>query len=685
MRQHQLLTLTDVARLAQVRRPVVSMWRKRPSPTGHPFPAAASMRGSQELFEANDIARWLTDTGRGNNPHAALDAAAHGLSTMDAPLAMTALVAIQALTGRPLSTLSADDILDIADELDPDDTYLYSEIEALGGRLSELAAVASELIDGAFSPGDAMETIVRVATPQFLGLSHSRLAPEAVALVAGTAVELARRMGEGRDIAPNFLDASAGGSDIPLAIMHTLGETSPGRFGLAPTPHKPDGGQGTALTRLAERRLKVQLKTLGNHELLAPGSAQTPLVRVAQYPAPGRPSPTPRDVLTDLEEFVQSLGAWDSAVVLAPAEVLTDELRGPGEKARSQILRTGRIRASVRLNPGLMPASPRRTMALWVLGPAHANVPIGDRWTMVADLSATPLDTASRQDLISDLSASLGNRREISAHAFRFARLVPTSKLLAIGSAAAATSHRSSAIQTAGAQSTTTDFVVRLESALDALQTSPAPSSGPAITVGATSESGPVPPHHQTLGTLLHTGQLSYIPGTRLHEEHLGPEGIPVWDAARVEAASIPRTFHRINALVLAADYPQSRLTEPGDVVFLTGPRPRAVVDHEGSAVVRYPARILRKQSDHPPVVPGVIAADINSSAGGPWRQWPVRSLTPETASGLGEVLAHTGRMRDELLERLAMVDELSALLIDGAAAGVVTTVEEPPTMEGRP
>ncbi|MGP9837190.1 hypothetical protein [Arthrobacter sp. 179] len=691
MGRQQLLTLTDVAHLAQVRRPVVSMWRKRTSPTGRAFPAAATMRGAQELFDADDIARWLTETGRGNNPDAALDVAVHAISTIDDPLAVTALVTLQGRTGQALSMLDEEDIVDAADEMDPDDTYLYSEIEALGDKLRGCSELAGELVDAAFSPEAAMEAIVQEMPGRFLGLSQTRLAPEVVALAAGTAVELARRLGEGREVVPTFLDASVGGSDIPLAILRELGESLPGRFGLVSSSATLEG-TGAALTRLAERRLKVHLRSDGNHGPADPGLTGGPIVHVAQFPAPGFPSPTATEVLTSLEDFVQHLGTWDSAVILAPAEALTDELRGVGEGARSRILRTGRIRASVRLPEKLLPASPRRAMALWVLGPAHANVPIADRWTMIADLSAANLDTAARQDLISDLSASLGTRREISAHAFRFARLVPTPTLLASWSASPLSSTPPTAPSPAGAEPSAVDHLVRLESAMDAIESTPVPTGRLGITFDVPPKEGQrAPAQHkartqQSLGTLLAKNQLRYLPGTRIEPEILGSEGFPVWDVDRLEPGISHPKDHHINVMVLAAEHPRATLTEPGDIIFRTGPRPRAVIDRAGSAVVRYPARILRVNAGQSTLVPDVIAADINAAPGGLWRQWPVRSLTPEAASGLGAVLARVEATRDELLEGLQRVDDLTALLLDGAAAGVIATLdEELPTMEGRP
>ena len=70
------MTLSDVAALAQVQRPVVSMWRKRSAASAHPFPAPAALDGGRELFDADQVGAWLEATGRGNNTEARYDAAA---------------------------------------------------------------------------------------------------------------------------------------------------------------------------------------------------------------------------------------------------------------------------------------------------------------------------------------------------------------------------------------------------------------------------------------------------------------------------------------------------------------------------------------------------------------------------------------------------------------------------------
>nr|WP_318546780.1 hypothetical protein [Mycobacterium lepraemurium] len=72
------LTLQDVADLAKVRRPVVSMWRKRPIVRGVsiPFPEPVETVDGVARFARDEVVDWLTRTGRGNNREHSDDAPA---------------------------------------------------------------------------------------------------------------------------------------------------------------------------------------------------------------------------------------------------------------------------------------------------------------------------------------------------------------------------------------------------------------------------------------------------------------------------------------------------------------------------------------------------------------------------------------------------------------------------------
>jgi hypothetical protein len=58
------LSSADVARLAGVQRPVVSMWRRRYRSGSHPFPTSRGRLHGADRFDRSEILGWLRDTGR---------------------------------------------------------------------------------------------------------------------------------------------------------------------------------------------------------------------------------------------------------------------------------------------------------------------------------------------------------------------------------------------------------------------------------------------------------------------------------------------------------------------------------------------------------------------------------------------------------------------------------------------
>src|ERR1700733_13362256 len=103
------LSMADVANLAAVQRPVVSVWRTRAARSSTPFPLPCQGSDGQMRFDTLEIVEWLETTGRGNNPSARDDVAAFATpstarwrddrATLDA---LTALLCLKALTGGSL-------------------------------------------------------------------------------------------------------------------------------------------------------------------------------------------------------------------------------------------------------------------------------------------------------------------------------------------------------------------------------------------------------------------------------------------------------------------------------------------------------------------------------------------------------------------------------------------------------
>ncbi|MGO4384659.1 hypothetical protein [Specibacter sp. RAF43] len=676
------ITLRDIALLAKVQRPVVSMWRSRSRHTGTPFPAPVDAVGTQELFDAIDITSWLQTTARGNNPHAAEDVAA--FATLPGPDAkrahftgLTALLTLRCLTDSRLGALSAEDLLDSADECDPDDAFLFTEIAALGGELSPLAAYADLLTDASYTAEAAFEQLLADRFHSGMrALVRTTLTAEAVELVAATAIELAA----GSIRPPVFMDD--GGGDFLHSVADMLGEAEPAVLSVG---RRDDGP-----ARLARRRLAVHGAHKENLQVVdaAPADFLAGFsVRLAQFPSPSLPTLGAGAILTAIDNIALELDDSSAAVVLAPASVLADSLPGVDRAAsqtRADVLRSGRVRAIVRLPQGMLKPKPREAQALWVLGPAHQGVPIADRWTMVADLTGVRLSEGIRADVVGDLAASMGGLEEIRAHSFRFARLVLTRTLLAgtgaLTASATPSGPLSPASAPAGSAATGLLAAEQLRDSLNAskrnhLSIELAPGSHPAMAPA-------------TIESLLAAGALKYLPGHRLAGSSLGTRStagaqFTVIGVEELTGISVTGS-RRIDQLDFVRNYPRGRLTEPGDVIFATGAQLSAMVDEEGAAVVLYPARILRISTADPGgLVPAMLVHDIRQSPAGNWRHWRVRRIGRDAGAALQRALTAVAVERGRVAVRLQRLDALSGALMDGAADGSIEVLELGTTTEG--
>lgn len=686
--QTLLMTMSDISELARVQRPVVSVWRSRSAHTESPFPQPVTHRGGQDLFDAGEVATWLTSTGRGNNPDASADAAAHAsldrASSKSASTfsAVTALLALRKSVGRQFGALSAADLLDLADEHDPDDGFLYSELEAAGPALTDLAGYVDALVEAAFGEGPAFE---RMMTDRFRldlrSLGDTALGDTALTLVAEVATAL--RASQSAD---SVIVDSGGASDVILAI-HRM-ESARDDITVA-TPN-----DNTDAARLLRRRLFVHGITREGMEVQSSGvfAVYGAALHVAQLPTSHRPAMTPIEMLSVLDQIVLQMTDAQLAVVIAPATVLTDHgLTRESDEARSTLLRSGRVRAIVRLPAGLLVHKPHQPQALWVLGAAHTQVNLADRWTLVADLTDIPLSSDAVDDLVSDLVASLGHRITVRAHAFRFARLALTRTLLA---------SRDSLVAGARAVAAPAASAAKLALRVDELLALLA-SEAPAATSSSTDAAADIPrlaslavqpvfaateratsTTAATVAQLLEGRHLQYIPGNRLEADDIdldptGSSGTRIRVIGSAELLGETSVGgRRVDRLRFAAAYPAGRVTEPGDVIFCTSPRPAAVVDEEGTSVVLFPARILRINVANPGgLVAAVTAADINArpQQDKRWQRWPLRQASPDQRGALADALASVRSEQHQAQQRLAQLEELKALLMTGVTAGALT------------
>ena len=640
------LSLSGVAELAKVRRPVASMWRTRFMSGDDAFPSPVALSAGSPLFEASEVAYWLTRTGHGNNPDAVLDAAASAAPTdldwanVSHVAELDALIALSASLGG-LAEMTSADLRRAAEEADPTDALLRSEVGTHVDRGANWARFADALIDAAYAPAGALElSHARHSALSAADGSAGALADPVIELVAAVAAALAEHGHAARATLGRGIDG-----EVALRIVRGL------------------GGETTPVVDAAGRVREIRRRFAVAGEWLEESEDDSPVVRTARVPATA--DDDVEAMLADIDDVALSLGPDDTAVLVGPARALIDPLPARERPLRDAVLRSGRLRAAIRLPKGLVKTASREILALWVLGPPTGDVALDERFTAVADLIDRELSVATRADLVSDVLAGMGSAADVRARTFRFARLVRTASLLARSNAllppqaprppAAKRGATLAARLDAAAQAAAGDIPERIVA-------SPASAASDAET---------------TLADLISDGHARIIAGTRLALEVAAESatGLVIVSTDELDnPAQIGR--RRIDGLAFAQRHPSAQLTRPGDVVFRAGPTVAAWVDHEGSKVVRYPARVLRITATDPGgLVPELVAADIAAQAAGPgaWRRWVLRRVAPAAIAPLRAALHELADARSELERRISNLDHYADTLTAAVAAGAVT------------
>jgi hypothetical protein len=636
-----LVSLADIARLARVQRPVVSMWRKRPTARGViiPFPQPKATRDAHDVFDLAEVLDWLEQTGRGKNVEARVEAPlvlSHVTSDGDRgeAAALEAVVVLGAMSGRLLSDMAAHDILDLADELDPDDDFALTEVDAVSDELPRLAARAAALSEAAFGPAGALAA---------LAPRDAALDTQAVHVVADVMASILN----GEAMQAVTLRGPSSSAQIAGDVLDRLPEGTPYDVLI------PDSQD-----REATRRVRRAVVARG---LSVSRTTSRPVVAMADVGSATTTSTAA--VLSAAEEVQLDLRPDDAAVAIGPASALVDAQGDPRlDLVRSDVLRSGRLRCIVRLPKGLVPASPRAALALWVFGPDRGLPPIADRWVATFDLSDRALSPDVTAALVSDIAATLAEPRLGAVHAFALGRLERVPDVLARRGALVSrgvTPHRLS--------------VPGTESVVEArrLAESLAPSTSDAVLApSAILTRRPAAPL-LTLDDLIITGALAVIPGTRVDPAELTAGSVRVLrvdDLAAMPGEAATSALG-VDPFDLEVAAPRARRTEPGDVIFCIAPRPLAAVDREGRAVVCAPARILRPTPGSG-ISPQALAAAINAqqATAREWRSWRVVRLDASEAASLSGALRAVEDERTRLRHRLATLDQLTHHLTTGAA-----------------
>lgn len=624
----ELMTMRDIAALARVQRPVVTTWRRRSRTSVHPFPAPHDRLGDQELFARDEVVTWLEDTQRGNNPDVRADAAAHSLlatgKALDAE-ALSALITLRHLAGAPLAGIpTVDDLLDLADGHDPDDRFLFAELER-ATDLVRLARTADDLVEAAWSEPAAHRRLMdaRLRGPG-TALAQVALTEEARRRLLAWFAPLAAELGH-----PAVMDPTGGAVDVLAEVAGALESSVLLMAGSTP------------VHRLVRRQLllaDVSRRSVDRES--GDWSVTGPVAHLLVLPSAERPAATALDHLDLLDEIALQLDGRQLVLCLAPAATLVDPLDGDALTRRDQLLRDGHVRAVVRLPAGLRPAQARELSALWLLGAADP-MPPAERRTLVADLADRTL--ASTDGLTDDLLAAWqgadGARRRSWAHLYP----VPSSELVSASASLVPPRPR----RAPAASRTGSDWVVDLRAA------DVAGRLAAYRLTGADGRAEPV-----TIAQAIERGWIRVLPGRRIDLDGLPAGNVPVLGAGVRGPASAQATGRSVDRLALMART-DTDFTDPGDIVFTVRPHPAAVLDSHGGAVVVAPARVLRLRPGAPLVAASVVAR-INAATTTTWRAWTLATVAEPDRVGLGEALADLASERARLGAELARLDALT-------------------------
>jgi len=656
------MSLGDVALLTRVQRPVASVWRSRSIGSPLPFPEPVRQVGGEDRFDAESVVAWLEQTGRGNHDDVRADVAnfatppdvvLHGDEPAYAGL--TALLCLKAMTERALAGLDDRALIELARSVDPTDELLVSEIVELGARRAPLAEYADLLAEAAFGPAEALDRLLdqRFRLGQ-RGLINAAVAAPAAALVVVLARALARECGSEP---PVYVEAAGSAGDLVLAVA---------RADVDLGAEVVELGEGGRASRLLSRRLR----TRDIHVTAARSATGAgPAVIIAHHAAVGTGSAARQAALDALDEIAVSLTPEQRAVVVAPAALLVDPLRGRSlQELRGRVLRTGRVRALVRLPAGLVPHRSREALALWVLEPDQTGQDVEDRRVAVIDVSDAPMTALVTGQVRDDVLAALAPPGLARAHSYALARWVPTSFLLAQRGSLVPPRSRTPRAQLEGAA------VALLLEDLRRGVAGTDPLGGLGIEPGRDVAAPPI-----TVAEAERRGLLRVLPGNREGFDLVPDGGVPVLGLDELLGHS-PRGARRVDRLAFLGGHRPARLTDPGDVLFCTSPRPRAAVDAAGGSAVQAPARVLRIEASYGEgLSPYVLASTINAQpeTSRSWRDWLLPQVAPAQAQLGSRALQALEQEQDRLRTRLGDIDVLRDALVQGLSGGALALRHE--------
>ena len=688
-----LMTMTDIAELADKPRPLITTWRRRYPDS---FPAQVAGDEAHPQFDPHEVADWLLTTGRIERDRAEQELALFMLAGLaasyprqDAVAAVTALICLRYLAGEndPLADGDGDPVAaarTLALDLDPSDEVVLTEIRSIPLHAGWLIGLVDDLVEASWSCRAAFERVMAVrhrfgpAAQLPSALITSAVTPPLARLVA----ELSGAYERGQRGQLIVADPVAGPGDLLAEVVRLLSVDNPPRIAAA----EPD----PALVRLARRRMLVH----GVHQrdldipigMELPDTLGDPDVIVTQLPY--QPGET-RDLaaaLNAVDNVALRLAPGRFAVVLGPATALTDELPySAAQDARAKLLADDVVEAVVRLPGGMLPFRPGYETALWVLTQAR-----GSRWqgrVLLADVSAQPLTHAVISDLVEDVVTWRRDGYQPGAHRRRYGQQMAVRDLIDRPRPLVVSGRPASPRERATEGNRRITDITGYGAELDRIgaHATAARRHVPTEVLASASLS----PGAQSLGALLRARRLLLRQGTRIKKAHLSFPGHHAVLGTE-EVAGIGRPgLRRIDRETFVQAYPNARLTEPGDILVTMTPRAAAMVDRDGFSIAEFPVRILRiPATEAEQFTPRVLAALLFADGSGTRAAGAVRAgraledqrvllLPPDQVRRLNQLLTGIEARRDLARKELDVLDELQAATIGGLIDGTLTLTND--------
>jgi len=471
-------------------------------------------------------------------------------------------------------------------------------------------------------------------------------------------------------------DPWAGTGDLLAAVLAAIGEHGqPTVSAATPTDY---------LSRLLRRRLSIWDLPSADTEVhtataLPAGARWDVLVTLLPYRAQENRSRERQ--LEYLRHLATSLDQRQSAAVIGPADLLTDQLPPAAAGIRNEILRTDVVEAVITLPGGLMPFRPGYETALWVLRRDESGR--GQGRALLADVSDRPLTTTVVDELVGDVTTWRREGYHPAAHRRGFATPVRVADIVA-GHGSFARPRERELPEADRLRHSRVAGLLDLQTRLAEHDqgSRPAPIRANVAARDADARS------MVTIGTLIRQKHIKRLKGARIAAEHVTRDGHHRIIGTAELTGQRPLGHRMIDRFLLVERYPHVRLTEPGDVIVTVTPTLATYVDIDGFSITEYPAVALRVNSSRRRLTPRTLAALISTAshgrAAGALRarridQLQIPTLEPDEVEALDELLTDLDERRRRNQEEIDILDTLRHTAITGIADGTLTITPNHP------